>query len=112
MIKIDLSELNSRLSKIESLLLELKERGLIVETGSGNKWLNLEELREYLPQKPSKAWLYEKLPQGEIPAYKPGKKWFFLKDEIDEYLKQGRKKTIAEIEAEADDFLANKKKKK
>lgn len=110
MIKLDLSELNSRLSNIETLLLEFKEKGIIAETGNGNKWLNLDELCEYLPQKPSKATLYAKLAKGDIPAHKKGKKWFFLKDEIDEYLKQGRKKTTAEIKAEADDFLANKKK--
>ena len=110
MIKIDLSDLNSRLSNIETLLLELKENGLHSETGNGNKWLDLDELSEYLPQKPSKATLYAKLAKSEIPAHKRGKKWFFLKDEIDAYLKQGRKKTTSEIQAEADNFLAKKKK--
>jgi hypothetical protein len=110
MIKIDLSDLNSRLGNIEALLLELKGLGLIAETGNGNKWLNLDEIREYLPQKPSKATLYAKLGKNEILAHKRGKKWFFLKDEIDTYLKQGRKRIVSEIEADADQFLSNQKK--
>ncbi len=113
MINIDLSvlsDLKKTLSNMETLLLELKEIGLNAETGSGNKWLNLNELCEYLPQKPSKATLYAKLAKNEIPAHKRGKKWFFLKDEIDTYLKEGRKKTVSEIETEADNFLAKKKK--
>jgi hypothetical protein len=48
---------------------------------------------------------------GTIPVHKGGKKLRFLKSEIDAWLKQGRKKTLAETAAEADAYLNNHKKK-
>jgi hypothetical protein len=47
---------------------------------------------------------------GIIPVHKGGKKLRFLKSEIDNWLRQGRKKSNAEIEVEADQYLKNKKK--
>jgi hypothetical protein len=46
---------------------------------------------------------------GIIPVHKGGKKLRFLKSEIDSWLKQGRKKTFAEIATEADCYLLTKK---
>jgi predicted DNA-binding transcriptional regulator AlpA len=47
---------------------------------------------------------------GTIPVHKGGKKLRFLKSEINNWLKQGRKKTLAELASEADTYLSNKKK--
>jgi hypothetical protein len=45
---------------------------------------------------------------GTIPVHKGGKKLRFLKSEIDDFLKQGRKKTLAETASEAETYLKNK----
>lgn len=73
-----------------------------------NLWLNLNELCEYLPDKPVKATVYGWVHNSIIPHHKGGKKLRFLKSEIDEWLKTGKKRTNAEIADEADSYLKNK----
>ncbi|MCC7027652.1 MAG: helix-turn-helix domain-containing protein [Saprospiraceae bacterium] len=74
-----------------------------------DSWLDLNELCNYHPDKPSKATVYGWVNAGIIPVHKGGKKLRFLKSEIDTYLKQGRKKTLAETANEAEQYLKTKK---
>lgn len=74
-----------------------------------DRWFDLTELCEYLPDKPTKPTAYGWVHEGSIPVYKGGKKLRFLKSEIDLWLKQGRKKTVQEAAAEADRYLVKKK---
>lgn len=74
-----------------------------------DRWLDLTELCEYLPDKPTKPTVYGWVHEGRIPVYKGAKKLRFLKDEIDNWMKQGRKKTVQEAAAEADQYLVKKK---
>jgi hypothetical protein len=55
--------------------------------------------------------LYTKHSKGELPGCKaPGsKKLFFFKSDLIQFLKDGRKKTNAEVEAEAKAYLLNQK---
>lgn len=73
-------------------------------------WFDLTELCRYHPDKPTKATVYGWVNAGMIPVHKGGKKLRFLKSEIDEWLKQGRRKTITEVAREADNYLNHKKK--
>lgn len=75
-----------------------------------DQWFDLSELCQYHPDKPSKATVYGWVNAGTIPVHKSAKKLRFLKSEIDAWLKQGRKKTLAETEAEAESYLQNHKK--
>lgn len=78
-------------------------------TDQPKQWLDLNDLVKYDPEKRTKPTWYSKISKGEVPNYKKGKKVYFLKSEIDEFLKAGKRKTIAELEQEADEFLCNKK---
>ena len=51
-----------------------------------NDWFNLEELCDYLPDRPAKQTVYSWVNQKKIPYHKKGKKLQFLKCEIDEWL--------------------------
>jgi hypothetical protein len=64
-----------------------------------DRWMNIKELRAHLPDHPATQTIYTWTSQNKIPFSKvPGKKGLaFLKSEIDEWLKSGRQKTIAEI---------------
>lgn len=99
------SRLYAKIEDIERLRLQKNEPQQQIE-----HWFDFNELREYLPEKPAPPTLYQKLANREIPGHKRGKKWYFLKSEIDIYLKTGRKKTLTEIESEADTYLQSKKK--
>lgn len=54
--------------------------------------MTLEELREYLPDKPKPTTIYRYVCDGVIPYYKFGKKLFFSKSEIDQWNEKGRRK--------------------
>lgn len=65
-------------------------------TEQPDRWLDINQLSDYLPDRPKTETIYERARNGEIPAHKKGKKWYFLTSEINLYLKTGRKKTKAE----------------
>lgn len=58
----------------------------------------------------SVATIYGLIHKGEIPVMKRSKRCYFSKVELINYLKQGRKKTISEIESEANSYLKKSKK--
>ena len=53
--------------------------------------------------------IYSKVSKGELPFMKRSKRLYFSNTELMEYIKKGRKKTNAEIETDADEYLSNKK---
>ena len=97
--------LTNEVSEIKRMLLE-KSNKQPAETDS---WLDLNELCIYHPDKPSKPTVYSWVNAGTIPVHKGGKKLRFLKSEIDNWLRQGRKKTLAETANEAEIYLKTKK---
>ena len=54
--------------------------------------------------------IYSKVSKRELPVMKRGKRLYFSSVELMEYLKEGRKKSNAEIEQEAEAYLSNNKK--
>jgi|688.fasta_scaffold283382_2 excisionase family DNA binding protein len=76
-----------------------------------DRWFDLNELCQYHPDKPTKPTVYGWVNARIIPVHKGGKKLRFLKSEIDDWLKQGRKKTWAETAKEAGTYLGSKRKK-
>lgn len=74
-----------------------------------DRWFDLNELCQYHPDKPTKPTVYGWVNARTIPVHKGGKKLRFLKSEIDNWLRQGRKKTLNEIEKAAENYIVNKK---
>jgi len=86
------TELDERLSRIEDLLLSQKTV------------LNFDEVAVYTGL--SKSHLYKLTSTGGIPCYKPtGKKIYFDKEEIDEWLLRGKKLSQDEIDDKAEAHL-------
>jgi excisionase family DNA binding protein len=79
------------------------------------QWLNIDELCNYLPQRPVKSTIYGLVHAGKIPNRKQGKKLIFKKDEIDLWIESHKRKSEfelqREIEGNVDSFLVSKKKK-
>ena len=96
--------LTNEVSEIKRLLLEKSNEQPI----EADRWFGLNELCNYLPDKPAKATAYGWVHTGLIPCHKGGKKLRFLKSEIDNWLRQGKKKTLAETASEADTYLKKK----
>jgi predicted DNA-binding transcriptional regulator AlpA len=96
------SRLYTKLENIERLLLErIKE-----PQTSPEQLLNIQQAGNLLNL--SVATLYGYVQRAAIPVSKKGKRLYFSKAELLEWVKEGRKKTISEIEAEADQYLIKK----
>jgi excisionase family DNA binding protein len=96
--------LSNEVSEIKRLLLE-RSKEQPTET---DRWFDLNQLCIYHPDKPSKPTVYGWVNAGIVPVHKGGKKLRFLKSEIDNWLRQGKKKIFAETASEADSYLKKK----
>ena len=100
--------IDARLSNIENLLLDLKhspkERSNQPES---DELLTVQDTAKFLSL--SVPTVYGLIHKGELPVMKRSKRCYFSKVELINYLKQGRKKTFAETNAEADNFIKTKK---
>ena len=54
--------------------------------------------------------LYRYCQQNEIPYQKKGNRLYFFREEIVDWIKTGRQKTLREIKTDTDTFFSNKKK--
>jgi len=93
-----------KVEKLETLLNVTKS-----ESPESDKWFNLLELCDYLPDKPARQTVYGWIGQKLIPYHKKGKKLQFLKSEIDAWLIGDKHKSVAELQADAAAFVADKK---
>jgi len=86
------TELDERLSRIENMLLSQKTV------------LNFEEASVYTGL--SKSHLYKLTSTGGVPCYKPtGKKLYFNKEELDEWMLRNKKLSQDEIDDKAENYL-------
>jgi excisionase family DNA binding protein len=90
-----------RLEAIEKLLRSQSRE----PRDESDTWFAINELCDYLPDKPAKPTVYGWVHAGAIPYHKGEKKLRFLKSEIDGWLKQGRRKTTTEIALEAEQYI-------
>ena len=96
------------LKKIEGM-----ESALETLAGTGglskDKWMNLTQLCDYLPDHPAKQTVYGWVNSSYIPWYKNGKKLAFLQSEIDKWLATGKRKTDEEIQMEVAKYMESNK---
>lgn len=78
------------------------------ENEQPEKLLTVQEAAEFLNL--TVPTIYSKVSKGQLPVMKRSKRLYFSSTELMEYLKQGRKKSNAEIEQEAEAYLSNTKK--
>lgn len=99
------SQLSKKLENIERLLIEKSNQQ---SSESTEQLLTVQEAGQFLSL--SVATIYSKVSKGELPFMKRSKRLYFSSTELMEYIKEGRKKTNAEIEADVDAYLSNNKK--
>lgn len=100
-----LAYLIGKVDKLETLL----SVQTTAKVEPSDRWFNLQELCEYLPDRPARQTVYGWIGQRSVPYHKKGKKLQFLKSEIDAWLKSDKRKTAAELHAEAVQFVNSKK---
>lgn len=100
--------IEARLSSIENLILDLKHHPKEEQqtTTPPEQLLTIQEAAQFL--RLTVPTIYSKVSRGEIPVMKKSKRLYFSRTELLEYVKEGRKKSNAEIEQEAEAYF-NKK---
>ena len=96
------SQLSVKLDRIERLL--SKEQA---EHNKLESLLTIEQAAEFLIL--SKATIYSKVSRNELPFMKRGKRLYFSQAELMDYIKEGRHKTVSEMEQEAGSYVGKKK---
>lgn len=99
--------IEARLSTIESLILDLKHSGGTQLPNQEDQLLTVDGAAEFLDC--TKPTIYQKTSKGELPFMKRGKKLYFMKRDLIDYLKAGRNKTNAEIAASPEDYMVKPK---
>lgn len=99
-----------KINSIEHLLLEIKhsQSGTINSKSYDVGFMNVTQVAEYLSL--AKPTIYALVHKMKIPNYKQGKRLYFKKADIDQWLTKSRRKTREEIEQEAADYIIRKKK--
>ncbi len=98
------TQLYDKLSSIESILIEKST----FTQSEVDQLLTVQQAAEFLNL--SVPTIYGYVQKQEIPVCKRSKRLYFSKQQLTEWIKSGRKKTVAEIEAEAEKYLSNHKK--
>ena len=93
------------IEKVDNLELIIKNQ----PKDSEDEFLTVEEASAFLTL--SLPTVYSKVSKKALPYMKKGKRLYFLKSDLIEYIKNGRVRTVSEVEAEADQFLTSKKRK-
>jgi excisionase family DNA binding protein len=99
--------IDDRLSNIENLLLTIKHNPPTQQIDEADQFLTIQQAGEFLNL--SVPTLYGFTQRAEIPVCKRGKRLYFSKKSLTDWIKQGRKKTIAETVIEANSFMGKKK---
>jgi excisionase family DNA binding protein len=100
--------LENRLNSIEDLLQQIKAKSEKPdETPESEELLTVEEAATFLKLRPQT--LYVLMSRGELPFMKRSKRCYFLKSELLDYMKRGRRKSTSDIQKEAEDYDKKKK---
>jgi excisionase family DNA binding protein len=91
-----------RLDQIELLIKDLNN-----SKKEENKLLNIKEVAELL--KVTVPTIYGYTHKNSIPYMKKGKKIYFYKNEIDEWLREGKNNTINDLDIKANKYLSRMK---
>jgi excisionase family DNA binding protein len=68
-----------------------------------DRLLNIREAADFLSL--TVPTMYSKVSKGELPVMKQGKRLYFSQKELTDYVKDGKRKSTAEIEAEAETYI-------
>ena len=95
--------LTIEISELKKLLLEKREKQQVEQP---EQFLNIQEAAQFLNL--TVPTIYSKVSKGELPVMKRSKRLYFSSIQLMDYIKEGRKKSNSEIEAEAESYLKKK----
>lgn len=101
--------LEARLTSIENLILDLKHNPQQATPAQApDQLMTVQETSLLLGKKINT--IYTLVSKGLIPVMKQGNRLYFSRNEVMDYVKAGRKLTVAETAAQANAYVQGKKK--
>ena len=107
-VQLDSEQLSNLIQSSVRKVLKETPPQTVEPTDQPEQLLTIQEAAEFLSL--TVPTIYSKVSKGELPVMKRSKRLYFSRTELLEYLKDGRKKSNAEIEQEAKAYLSNNKK--
>ncbi|MCB9016126.1 MAG: helix-turn-helix domain-containing protein [Lentimicrobiaceae bacterium] len=83
---------------LNSAIDEAVNKTLAAVTPEQPEYLTIDQLRDYLPQKPAKQTIYQWVHFKQIPYHKRGKSVLFKRSEINLWISKTRRTTLEEAE--------------
>jgi excisionase family DNA binding protein len=96
------SELHQKLDSIQDLLLESRQ-----PVPQAIELMTISQAADFLNL--SVQTLYGKVCHREIPVSKKGKRLYFYRSELEEWIKSGKKKTMSELREQLPSLVAGRK---
>ena len=98
-----LTEIRQEMADLKRMLLDFQKPSQSEE----DRWMYIEEVREYIPFHPAEQTVYGWTSENQIPFHKIKKNLFFRKSEIDDWLMNKKRKADYEIQREAEAYVAH-----
>ena len=73
--------------------------------GDDNERMDVTEAQKYIPGHPGVQTIYGWTSNGQIPYHKIGKRIYFVKSELDEWLSHGQHKSDDDLRKEAEEYV-------
>lgn len=107
-----MSNLNMPFSEIINLISDQVAEKVLKNLNPSNSsiediFMNIDETSKLIDL--SKPTVYGLVHQNKIPYHKKGKRLYFLKSEILDWIKSGKKETTSELESRANEYLSKNK---
>ncbi|AUC82259.1 helix-turn-helix domain-containing protein [Lacinutrix sp. Bg11-31] len=100
--QLDVAEVKKDLKELKALIEKAETKSLTDDPQTIDEIVKLSGY--------TKPTLYGYCQKNTIPHHKKNGRLFFFKSEIIDWIKEGKQKTIIEVEADADTLLSNKRK--
>ena len=106
MLMANLLEDNKILSaKIDALNKKINMSLPANKQGDANESMDVTEAQKYIPGHPAVQTIYGWTSNGQIPYHKIGKRIYFVKSELDEWLSHGQHKSDDDLRKEAEEYV-------
>lgn len=106
MLMANLLEDNKILSaKIDALNKKINMSLPANKKGDDNERMDVKEAQKYIPGHPAVQTIYGWTSNGQIPYHKIGKRIYFVKSELDEWLSHGQHKSDDDLRKEAEEYV-------
>lgn len=106
MLMANLLEDNKILSaKIDALNKKINMSLPVNKRGDDNERMDVTEAQKYIPGHPAVQTIYGWTSNGQIPYHKIGKRIYFVKSELDDWMSNGQHKSNDDLRKEAKEYV-------